>query len=94
MPKYNLDPVLLFKAEDKGVYYRPQYGVIMDGIVSNGSLRTVAKHIHRQHIEKYEPGQVDPGSMSEEDILNEVTRFILEGEEEDGEEEEEEEEEE
>jgi len=83
----NMKPILLFKVQFKeqgsrkktkrGVYYLPQYGVGMEGLTVDGSVRSVARHIANtpQYV-AFEPAEVDPGELSEESIITAIIEWM------------------
>jgi hypothetical protein len=87
MEEENLKPILLFRVQFKekgkrkkikrGVYYIPQRGVGMEGLVVDGSLRSVARHIAStpQYV-AFEPAAVDPGELNEESIISAISEWM------------------
>jgi hypothetical protein len=77
-------PTLLFKAVSTGktfgIYYLPQYGVVMDGVNPDGSSRTVAHTIASCGYEIV-PVEVDP-EPDEDGIIQAISDWMRGGEEE------------
>lgn len=76
-----MEPILLFKVKlgniIRGVYYNPQYGVVMDGVRTNGSVRAAAKHIANTEYSSYEAAKVNPGTLKDEDaIIQTISEWI------------------
>lgn len=83
--KDNLDPILLFSVQYKnkghkqmrGVYYLPQFGIGMDGLRAEGSVRSVARHIANtpQYV-TFVPAEINPGSLAEEDVVSAICNWV------------------
>ena len=87
MVEENMRPILLFKVQFKepgnrkrhlrGVYYLPQYGVGMEGLQVDGSVRSVARHIAStpQYV-AFEAAEVNPGELTEDAIIASIRAWI------------------
>ena len=76
-----MEPILLFKVKlgsiSRGVYYKPQYGVIMEGVSTTGSVRAVARHIANTEYSACEAAKVNPGTLKDEDaIIQAINEWI------------------
>ena len=84
-----LEPILLFKVQYKerqgkkvtkqmrGVYYVPQRGVAIEGHISDGSVRSIARHIANtpQYVQ-IEGASIHPSALTEEEIENSISSWI------------------
>jgi|SRR5690606_15393661 len=83
-PNFNITPILLFsvqrkeqdKVERRGVYYVPQRGVALEGIVNDWSVLTVVRHISTEHFEEFEPKEINPGSLEEKSIIRALASWM------------------
>jgi hypothetical protein len=78
----NLDPVLLFTAvqgktttQEYGVYFVPQQGVGMKGLVFDGSTVSVAKRIANMGSVSITPGVINP-KPNVDSIVNAVNTWM------------------
>ena len=73
-------PIRLFSVSESekevDVFYQPQYGVVMEGLTSEGSSKTVAKHISKR-FKSSRPGVIDPHDLSEETIIHDIHEWLL-----------------
>ena len=87
MTDESMKPILLFRVQFKegksrkrdlrGVYYLPQYGVGMEGLEADGSVRSVARHIvNTPQYVALEAGVVNPGELTEDAIISAIRAWI------------------
>lgn len=77
-------PVVLFTlfvdkhdSSGVGVYYAPQYGVVMENVYTYGSSKEVARYIQRhEEFSFYEPGEIDPGELSQSAIVSSINKWL------------------
>lgn len=76
----NLDPVLLFEVVQNnnkyGVYFVPQQGVGMQGMVFDGSTISVARKIATMGNVKLIPKAINPKDTTQDNIVHSVNEWM------------------